>query len=43
MPTITIALDKISDDKNKRLVENLTKEAAEITDYPPEYFFYLHI
>lgn len=39
MPTITIALDKTSEEKKKQLVERLTKEAAEITGYPAEYFF----
>jgi len=39
MPTITIALDKTSEEKKKQLVEKLTKEAAEITGYPAEYFF----
>ena len=39
MPTITIALDKISEEKKKQLVENLTKEASKITEYPPEFFF----
>ena len=39
MPTITIALDKTSEEKKKQLVENLTKEASAITGYPPEYFF----
>ncbi len=39
MPTITIALDQISEEKKKQLVENLTREAAEITEYPAEYFF----
>ena len=39
MPTITIALDQTSEERKKQLVENLTKEAAEITGYPAEYFF----
>ena len=39
MPTITIALDQTSEEKKKQLVKNLTREAAEITGYPPEYFF----
>ncbi len=39
MPTITIALDQISEEKKKLLVENLTSVAAEITKYPAEYFF----
>ena len=39
MPTITIALDPISEEKKKHLVENLTRIAAEITGYPAEFFF----
>jgi 4-oxalocrotonate tautomerase len=39
MPTITIAMDRTSEEKKKQLVEKLTKEAAEITGYPAEYFF----
>jgi 4-oxalocrotonate tautomerase len=39
MPTITIALDKTSEEKKKRLVGKLNKDAAEITEYPAEYFF----
>ena len=39
MPVITIALDQISEEKKKQLVEKLTREAAEITEYPAEYFF----
>lgn len=39
MPTITIALDQMSEDKKKQLVAKLTKEAAAITEYPEEYFF----
>jgi 4-oxalocrotonate tautomerase len=39
MPTITIALDQTSEEKKKQLVKNLTREAAEITGYPAEYFF----
>jgi len=39
MPTITIALDQTSEEKKKRLIENITKVAAEITKYPAEYFF----
>jgi 4-oxalocrotonate tautomerase len=39
MPTITIALNKTSEEKKKRLIERLTKDAAEITEYPAEYFF----
>ncbi len=39
MPTITIALDQVSERKKKQLVESLTREAAKITQYPIEYFF----
>lgn len=39
MPAITIAMDQTSEEKKKQLVENLTRVAAEITGYPPEYFF----
>lgn len=39
MPTITIALDQTTEIKKKQLVENLTREASEITGYPAEYFF----
>ena len=39
MPTITIALDKTSDEKKKQLINNLTREASKITGYPPEFFF----
>ena len=39
MPVITIALDQISGEKKKQLVENLARGAAEITEYPVEYFF----
>ncbi len=39
MPAITIAIDKISEEKKKLLVENLTQKASEITEYPPGYFF----
>jgi 4-oxalocrotonate tautomerase len=39
MPVITIAMDQISEEKKKQLVENLTREAAEITGYPAEFFF----
>ena len=38
MPTIIIALNETSDEKKKRLVENLSKEAAEITNIPLEHF-----
>lgn len=39
MPTITIALDQTSEEKKKQLIENLTRVAVEITEYPAEYFF----
>jgi 4-oxalocrotonate tautomerase len=39
MPVITIAIDQTSEDKKKQLVQKLTKAAAEITNYPPEYFY----
>lgn len=39
MPTITIALDRTSEEKKKHLVESLTRVAAEITGYPADYFF----
>jgi len=39
MPTITIAMDQTSEEKKKQLVENLTRVAAEITEYPAEFFF----
>ena len=39
MPVITISLDQTSEEKKKKLVENLTREASEITGYPAEYFF----
>jgi 4-oxalocrotonate tautomerase len=39
MPTITIALDQTSEEKKRQLIENLTRVAAEITEYPAEYFF----
>lgn len=39
MPTITIALDRTSEEKKKQLIENLTRAAVEITEYPAEYFF----
>ena len=39
MPAITIAIDRISGEKKKLLVEGLTRVAAEITEYPAEYFF----
>jgi len=39
MPTITIALDQTSEEKKQQLVENLTRVAAEITQYPADYFF----
>jgi 4-oxalocrotonate tautomerase len=39
MPTITIALDRTSEEKKKQLVEHLTREAVAITGYPAEFFF----
>jgi 4-oxalocrotonate tautomerase len=39
MPTITIALDRTSEEKKKQLIENLTRVAVEITGYPPGHFF----
>lgn len=39
MPVITIAMDQTSEEKKKQLVENLTREAAKITEYPAEFFF----
>jgi 4-oxalocrotonate tautomerase len=39
MPTITIAIDQMSEEKKKQLVENLTREASKITNYPAEFFF----
>ncbi len=39
MPAITIAMDQTSEEKKKQLVEKLTRDAAEITGYPTEYFF----
>lgn len=42
MPTITIHIDKTSEEKKKQLIEILTREAAKITGYPPE-FFYVYI
>lgn len=39
MPTISIALDQTSEEKKKLLIEKLTNAAAEITGYPPEFFF----
>ena len=42
MPTITIAMDQISEEKKKLLIEKLTSEASKITNYPPE-FFYVYI
>lgn len=39
MPTITVAIDKLSEEKKKELVKNLTNEASKITEYPPEFFF----
>lgn len=43
MPTITIAMDQTSEEKKKQLIENLTREAAKVTGYPPEFFYiYVH-
>ena len=43
MPTITIAMDQTSEEKKKQLIENLTKEAAKTTGYPPGFFYvYIH-
>jgi 4-oxalocrotonate tautomerase len=42
MPTITIAMDKTSEERKKQLIETLTKEAAKITGYPAE-FFYVYV
>jgi 4-oxalocrotonate tautomerase len=39
MHVITIALDQTNEEKKKQLVENLTRVAAEITEYPTEFFF----
>ena len=39
MPTITIAMDQTSEEKKKQLVENLTRKAAKITEYPVDHFF----
>ena len=38
MPVITIALNKTSEEKKRQLVENLSKEASEITEIPLEHF-----
>ena len=38
MPVITVALDQTSEEKKKMLVQNLSKEAAEITQKPIEHF-----
>ena len=43
MPVITVAMDKASEEQKKKLVQNLTKEAAEITQKPVEHFIvYIH-
>ena len=39
MPTITIMMNPISDEKKKLLVKSLTTEAARITELSPEFFF----
>lgn len=38
MPTITISLNNTSEEKKKRLIENLSQEAATITEIPLEHF-----
>ena len=38
MPVITVAMDKASEGQKQKLVQNLTKEAAEITQKPVEHF-----
>jgi 4-oxalocrotonate tautomerase len=38
MPTITIALNKTSEEKKRRLVEDLSRVAAEITEISLEHF-----
>jgi len=42
MPTITIAIDQTAEEKKKQLIEGLTREAARVTGYPPE-FFYVYV
>jgi 4-oxalocrotonate tautomerase len=42
MPTITIAIDALSEEKKKQLIATLTSDASEITGYPPA-FFYVYI
>ena len=39
MPTIKIDIDHLCEEKKSSLIEKLTKEASQITGYPPEYFF----
>ena len=39
MPTITVAIDPLNEEKKRQLVEKLTNEASGITGYPPEFFF----
>lgn len=39
MPSITIQLYKISNDKKKALIEKVSQAAAEVTEIPVEKFF----
>ena len=39
MPSITIKTSPASEEKKIKLIEAFTKEASEILDYPPEFFF----
>lgn len=41
MPTITIAMDKTSEEKKKQLIETMTSDASKITGYPPEFFMFM--
>ena len=38
MPVITVAMGPVSEEQKKKLVQNLTREAAEITQKDPEHF-----
>ena len=38
MPTITIALNQTSEEKKKRLIDSLSKEAADITEISLDHF-----
>ncbi len=38
MPVITVTMGEASEEQKKKLVENLTKEAAEITQKDAAYF-----